>query len=305
MVNRCRGTSGGWVKHSANPLLGGEYGTCFDISMLCEGKMITMYFSWRDRKSIAMCRSDDGVHWGEPQFCIQPRVTAKGWEDDLNRPSVVKREGLYHMWYTGQYIAGHADGTSHIFHALSSDGVHFERTADCPVVAPELPWEKNAVMCPSVLWDEGAGIYQMWYSGGDQYEPNAIGYAESADGLMWAKAALNPVFGADPSSAWEQHKVAGCQVIRHEGAYLMFYIGFWDEDYAQIGVARSGDGKSVWERSRHNPIIAPDDGAWDGDACYKPFVMFVNGQWMLWYNGRKGQKEQIGLAIQQGSEIFA
>jgi hypothetical protein len=36
-------------------------------------------------------------------------------------------------------------------------------------------------MCPHVLWDEGPAV-RMWYSAGEQYEPNAIGYATSSDG---------------------------------------------------------------------------------------------------------------------------
>ena len=32
----------------------------------------------------------------------------------------------------------------------------------------------------------------MWYSGGEQYEPNAIGYATSPDGLAWTKHAKQP-----------------------------------------------------------------------------------------------------------------
>ena len=51
--------------------------------------------------------------------------------------------------------------------------------SDKPVLVPERPWEKVAVMCPHVLWDEQAKLYRMWYSGGEQEEPNAIGYATS------------------------------------------------------------------------------------------------------------------------------
>lgn len=58
-----------------------------------------------------------------------------------------------------------------------------------------------------------------------------------------------------------------------------------------------------WERSRHNPIVAPTEGGWDGDACYKPVVMRFCGKWMLWYNGRKGHKEQIGMAYNE-SDLF-
>ncbi|MCX8496680.1 MAG: hypothetical protein ORN51_10905, partial [Akkermansiaceae bacterium] len=31
-------TSGGWKKFEGNPVMGGKYGTCFDISVLKEGE---------------------------------------------------------------------------------------------------------------------------------------------------------------------------------------------------------------------------------------------------------------------------
>ena len=63
----------------------------------------------------------------------------------------------------------------------------------------------------------------MWYSAGEQYEPNAIGYAESSDGISWKKYAENPIFQADPKIEWEKHKAAGCQVFQKDGYFYMFY----------------------------------------------------------------------------------
>ena len=303
MEQFCHGTNGGWQKVLENPLLGGDLGTCFDLSMLQENGRILLYFSWRDKGNISVCSGTDGIHWDAPQTCLSPRPAREGREDVLNRPSVVKVGTIYHMWYTGQHKPGQADGTSDIFHAVSEDGVRFTQTGDEPVLRAELPWEKQAVMCPSVLYDPETGLFRMWYSGGDQYEPNAIGYAESPDGLVWTKSALNPIFRADPNTEWEQHKAAGCQVLRHGEWYRMFYIGYHNEHYAQIGMARSRDGVTGWERSSLNPIIAPDEGAWDGDACYKPFVLHMDGKWMLWYNGRRDRKEQIGAAVQEGDAL--
>ena len=84
------GTKGNWKKYENNPVLGGKYGTCFDIAVLDEGAEIAMYFSWRPRKSVAVVKSRDGIHWSEPEICIGPRDSEEGWEDELNRPSVVK-----------------------------------------------------------------------------------------------------------------------------------------------------------------------------------------------------------------------
>ena len=70
-----------------------------------------------------------------------------------------------------------------------------------PVLSAALPWEKVAVMCPHVLWDPSAKLFKMWYSGGEDYEPDAIGYATSPDGLAWSKSPANPVFHSDPALA--------------------------------------------------------------------------------------------------------
>ena len=44
------GTKGNWKKYEKNPLIGGSYGSCFDIAVLDEGEEIYMYFSWRKEK---------------------------------------------------------------------------------------------------------------------------------------------------------------------------------------------------------------------------------------------------------------
>jgi predicted GH43/DUF377 family glycosyl hydrolase len=296
-------TNAGWMKYSENPVIGGSLGTCFDLTALNDDQGIHMWFSWRPRKSIAYVHSKDGIHWSEPQIELGPNPATK-WENDINRPSVVKTAAAYHLWYTGQVHGEGRNGQSWIGHAISPDGHSWTRTSDQPVLSPEQPWEKVAVMCPHVLWDEGENLFKMWYSGGEQYEPNAIGYATSKDGRTWLKHPSNPIFVPDPNANWEQHKVTACQVIRQGDWYVMFYIGFGDEDHAQIGIARSRDGMHDWERHPGNPVIGPgDDEAWDSEATYKPFALFDAGRWLLWYNGRRGSVEQIGLAIHEGEDL--
>jgi beta-1,2-mannobiose phosphorylase / 1,2-beta-oligomannan phosphorylase len=290
-------TSEGWVKFEGNPVLGGKLGTVFDISVLKEDDIFRMWFSWRPKSSVALVESNDGIHWGEPIIVLGPNE-ATGWEDKVNRPIVVKRPDGYHMWYTGQ-----ANKRSYIGHAISPDGKTWTRTSDKPVLAPDQPWEKEAVMVPHVLWDEDEHIYKMWYSGGEQYEPDAIGYAVSSEGQIWSKRP-EPVFLPSQEFEWESYKVTGGQIMRYKGWYYMFYIGFRDVDHAQIGLARSQDGISDWQRHPANPIIGPGTyGAWDHDAVYKPFAILNNDQWYLWYNGRRRNVEQIGLAIHKEVDL--
>jgi predicted GH43/DUF377 family glycosyl hydrolase len=290
-------TISGWTKYPHNPVLGGDLGTCFDVSVLKEEDRYRMWFSWRPKESIALVESRDGIRWSKPVIVLGPNP-ASHWEDGINRPVVIKNGDLYRMWYTGQ-----AKGKSWIGYATSPDGNEWKRMTAQPVLAPEQPWEKVAVMCPHVLYDEGEKLYRMWYSGGEQYEPNAIGYATSPDGQKWTKHDRNPIFRPDPKQTWEKDRVTACQVLQHGGWHLMYYIGFRDADHAQIGIARSKDGITNWQRHPANPILRPGKDQWDHDAVYKPYAIFDGRRWLLWYNGRKGGIEQIGLALHEGEDL--
>lgn len=290
--------TGKWGKYENNPILGGgDLGTVFDICVLKDEEGYKMYCSWRPQKSIALSTSKDGKNWSRPQIVLPP-IDNSYWENDMNRPVVVLKDHIYHMWYTGQN-----NGKSWIGYATSEDGVNFTRQSKEPVLVADKTWENVAVMCPHVIWDDQEKIFKMWYSGGEQYEPDAIGYATSKDGLKWTKHDNNPIFMADPNRNWEQYKVTACQIIKRKNDYLMFYIGFHNIDFAQIGMARSKDGISGWERYEKNPIISPTPRTWDSSATYKPFVIQEKQRWMLWYNGRNEHLEQIGLAIYNGNDL--
>jgi len=70
-----------------------------------------------------------------------------------------------------------------------------------------------------------------------------------------------------------------------------------------MGIARSRDGIHDWQRHPANPIVRPGRDRWDHDACYKPFAVFDGSKWLLWYNGRRGHTEQIGLAVHKGEDL--
>lgn len=287
-------------KYAKNPVLGNEQiGTCFDIYVTKENGKYRMDFSWRSKDALAVVFSDDGINWSEPVITL-PADKKSGWEDRVNRNCVLKIDGKYKMWYTGQ-----ARNYSFIGLAQSDDGIHFEKVCDEPVLIPERPWEGASVMNPCVLYENGK--YRMWYAAGETYEPNVLAYAESNDGIVWEKSRINPIFTSDKNNIYEQDRVGGCQVVKTDDmGYLMFYIGYENIDKAQICIARSDNGITGWERFDGNPIVSPDEGMWDADACYKPSFLWneEKKQWMLWYNGRAGINEYVGLVTADGRKIF-
>lgn len=292
--------SGFFVKDPRNPVLGSSaLGTCFDVYVTREDGRYRMDFSWRPQKSLAVTFSPDGIHWEEPQITLAYDETT-GWEDNINRNCVLKIDGRYKMWYTGQ-----ARGYSFIGYAESDDGLHFRRTLKEPVLISERPWEGFSVMNPCVLCQDGR--YRMWYAAGETYEPNVLAYAESGDGVNWTKSRINPIFTADKDNLYERDRVGGCQVVKTEDmGYVMFYIGYENIHKAQICMARSDDGVTQWMKSPANPIISPEPGAWDADACYKPSFLWneKENRWMLWYNGRNQHTEYIGYAYKEGRPLF-
>jgi hypothetical protein len=285
-------------KIKANPVVGPGLGTCFDVSVLREGSRYRMWFSWRDRKALALVESVNGISWTEPRVVIDAARSRwskwlHGRSNNVSRPSVVFHAGLYHIWF-----CEHRRQIS-IAYATSRDGVRWRRVRHA-VLKPDRVWEKDAVMCPCVLYDDRQKIFKMWYSGGEQCEPDAIGYATSRDGVTWKKETNNPVFAPDDRCDWERDRVTAMHVMQHAGEYYGFYIGFRDgfEDSC-IGVAKSTDGVTNWRRYTGNPILTPGPlGAWDDCNVYKPFVVRGDDEWMLYYNAsrRLDRVEQIGLA---------
>ena len=288
-----------FIKYENNPVLGGsEIGTCFDAYVSRENGRYRMDFSWRPRKALAVTFSEDGIHWETPRITLESDETT-GWEDYVNRNCVLKIGEKYKMWYTGQ-----AKGYSYIGYAESYDGIHFKRVLSEPVLISERPWEGYSVMNPCVLYEDGK--YRMWYAAGETYEPNVLAYAESQDGINWKKSRINPIFTADARNIYEQDRIGGCQIIKtNDLGYVMFYIGYENIHKAQICVAFSEDGVTQWKKSSANPIITPTLESWDANACYKPTFLWDEEQkrWMLWYNGRSGNDESIGLAYKEGRNL--
>lgn len=297
-----RGCSGGWQKPLNRPVLGPEIGTNFDMQVLKEEKY-RMWFSWRPVNLIGYVESEDGLNWTLPRVVFSPDPTSDWEAHEVNRPSIVKKDGIYHMWYTGQMYPGdEVHGYSAIGYATSPDGFIWTRYHQ-PVLRPEQMWEGRSVMCPDVRWDEVGKIYRMWYSGGEIGEPDAIGYAESRDGIHWSRYNNNPVFQPDTTHYCEMKKVTAGYLLIQDEWYYMFYIGFDGDGRPSCCLARSRDGITGWERHPDNPIIAGTDGFWDHDGVYRVNVIADEKGYNLWYNGANYPYELIGYARHEGLDL--
>jgi predicted GH43/DUF377 family glycosyl hydrolase len=140
------------------------------------------------------------------------------------------------------------------------------------------------------------------------FESDAIGIATSKDGIHWEKNSANPILKPAPEHYWEMSKVEACFVCpKRDGWYNMFYLGIAGDYRSGIGLARSRDGVSSWQRHPSNPIIAGYDGNWDWAGTCKSSVIETESGYMLWYNAANrphGETiEEIGLALHDGFDL--
>lgn len=282
-------SNNGWEKYGKTPVYGNvETKSVFDPYVFQEGGRFVMLVSERLTHGIDRMESCDGIRW-KKKGAIISRIP-NTWQHLVNRATMVQKDGVYHLWYTGQ-----SPNISCIGHAISQDGLHFEN-ADQPCLKAELKFEGVSVMNPCVLWNKNKQVYQMWYAAGENYEPDVLCYAESKDGDHWKKWE-EPVLTKFAKHKWEKEKVGGCDVVlEDDDTYTMYYIGYQNIDLARICFATSFDGIH-WIRPENNLILSPSKSSWDSDACYKPAVVRQNNKVYLWYNGRRGDFEYIGLAI--------
>jgi hypothetical protein len=147
-------------------------------------------------------------HRVDPYLCASPCVLIEG--------------SRWRMWYvSGLRWEARPEGPRHYYlikYAESNDGIAWRR--DGRVCIDFATDEEYAIGRPHVVRD--GGLYRMWYCvRGASYR---IGYAESADGLVWTRR--DDAAGIVPSATgWDSEMQAYPMVFRDRGRWLMLYNG--------------------------------------------------------------------------------
>ena len=201
-------TSAGWKKFEGNPVMGGKYGTCFDICVLQRRRDVPHVALLAAQAERRLGR-EQGRHPLERTAADRPRPT-KG--DRLGRRHQPPRacsnatDG-YHMWYTGQ-----AKGHSWIGYATSPDGRTWKRMSDKPVLSFDQPWEKStAVMCPhgrSGTRQGEAFPHVVFRRRAERAERHRLRHQPRRPGLDEVRKRTRSS-APKPKNPWEKHKVTG------------------------------------------------------------------------------------------------
>ena len=120
---------------------------------------------------------------------------------------------------------------------------------------------------------------------------------------LFQRCAKNPILSA-ADWPYPAHSVFNPGAIRLPDTTTLLLCRVEDRrGHSHLCAARSSDGITQWQRHPANPIVRPGENQWDHDACYKPCAIFDGQKWLLWYNGRHGDLEQIGVALHAGEDL--
>lgn len=151
---------------------------------------------------------------------------------------------------------------------------------------------------PYVLLEDD--VFKMWYASGTQWITDKSGlhynvvirYATSLDGFSWN---ANEHICVEPNLP-DEYAVGRPCVIRDGSLYRMWYSCRSFSKRYVIGYAESADGVH-WSRKDAEAGIAKSDTGWDSEMICYPYVVKINGQLHMCYNGNRHGATGFGWAV--------
>jgi len=233
--------------------------------------------------NIGVAESKDLLDW-EKIGEITPAKNAEYEKKGLCAPGALIRDGKVHLFYQ-TYGNGPKDA---ICHAVSSDGIHFERNLTNPVFSPTGDWNCGRAIDAEVC--EFNGQYFLYFATRDpdyKIQMMGVAVAPKETGFNredWQQAVDAPVLY--PELPWEGECTEGASITIRDGKMYMFYAGAYNNWPQQIGVAVSEDGLK-WDRLFNEPFLPNgDNGEWNSSESGHPHIFTdADGRTYLFYQG--------------------
>nr|WP_221380654.1 hypothetical protein [Actinoplanes polyasparticus] len=249
--------------------------------------------------NIGYATSDDGEHWTKKTDpVVSQTLPTEGGA--LNQPSVVYRNGIWHMTYFG--VGTDGVGRVHYAEATNPAGPWQKFGVVLDITAA---WEDNWIYNSSLLYDAQESIWKMWYTAGKIAsaggEPEFICYATATNPRgPWTKSPANPLIRPMNDGGWAGLGIGGPNVRKlANGTYEMVVVG-WQADYPSRGGKLTSPDGIRWnlDRSKMTLDLGVAGGVED-NMIYRQFPINVDGTDWVWYNtknNRPGWNETVNLA---------
>ena len=233
--------------------------------------------------NIGIAASSDLVNWAKVGE-ITPAPNAEYEKKGLCAPGALVKDGKVHLFYQ-TYGNGKKDA---ICHAVSEDGIHFERNETNPIFSPTGDWNCGRAIDAEVC--EFEGRYFLYFATRDKdYKIQMQGVAVAPGNTTfnredWVQAVDSSILY--PVYPWEGQCLEGASIAKKGKKLFMFYAGAYNNAPQQVGVAESRDG-IVWKRLSEEPFLPNGKpGEWNSSESGHPHIFTdVDGRTYLFYQG--------------------
>lgn len=244
-----------------------------------------MYYSipGKDMKNwhIGIATSKDLTNWkkiGE----MNPGADYE--KNGLCAPGAIVKDGKVHLFYQ---TYGNAKNDA-ICHAISSDGINFERNPTNPIFRPTGDWNCGRAIDAEVV--KFKNRYFLYFATRDSsYKIQMQGVAattinSSFNREEWTQLTDSSIL--KPELDWERSCIEAASCIQIGKKLFMFYAGGYNNDPQQVGVAVSDDGIQ-WKRISTKPFLANGKaGSWNESESGHPDIFRdKKGQTHLFFQG--------------------
>ena len=204
-----------------------------------------------DRWGISIAESRDLNRWRK----VTEIAPAADYEQKgLCAPGALVRDGKVHLFYQ-TYGNGPKDA---ICHAVSTDGLHFERNPTNPIFRPAISnWScGRAIDAEVVLFNQQYFLYFATRDPSYRIQQLGVAVAPATTHFNREDWRQMPVEGPilKMELPWEVECIEGASVVVRGNELVMFYAGAYNNWPQQIGVARSKAGLH-WTRLQAGPFL--------------------------------------------------
>ena len=247
--------------YAKNPVVMPQIGGARKPSVVKAGGVYWMYYYVTVGSSYAihLSTSPDGRTWQpHPGNPVVGPGGPGAWDGAGVLAPVVLLEGnTFRMWYQGW------DGSfSSIGYATSTDGIAWTKHPGNPVLTHGgSPTDFDFLTAGEPACVRTGDWLHMYYTAVSGADRLSIGYARSADGLVWVKSSSNPVL-TPGFAAWEAVSVAA-SFVSTEGTRLDLYYsgldaaGVWRTGLARAPIVVSAGDPAGQETIPHGAQLPP------------------------------------------------
>lgn len=231
--------------------------------------------------NIGIAESTDLINWKKTgEITPAGEYEQKG----LCAPCALVLDGKVHLFYQ-TYGNGKNDA---ICHAVSNDGLTFERDQSNPIFKPVGDWNCGRAIDAEVA--KFKNRFLLFFATRDpDYEIQMQGVAAAPSSTDFGKNDWKQLTDSSimvPEYDWEGKCVEGASIIQRGDDLYMFYAGSYNNAPQQIGVAKSTDG-ILWEKLSKEPFLrSGKPGEWNSSESGHPHIFEdSNGRTYLFFQG--------------------